>query len=256
MQSRYFKTGIVQLQNPYQTDPYLHVANIYPHLMNFVSYKWWARYIYTITKPKVVKNPSVLELASGNCALADHLSKHYKNYLVSDISKNMLKHSNTQLNKVCCDMTAIPLRKKFDLVLTSFDSVNYLLNKKLLQKFFKEAYNHLSEKGVLTFDAALESNSYKHQKTATTKGKAKGFIYFRKSIFMPASRIHKNIFTIIYPNGEAFSETHKQKIYSFNTFFEMAEKSGLYVVNCYKDFSFTRGKATSDRVQFIMKRKD
>jgi ubiquinone/menaquinone biosynthesis C-methylase UbiE len=223
--------------------------------MHFVSYKWWARYIYTITKPKVIKNPIVLELASGNCALAGYLSKHYKNYIVTDISKSMLNHSKIKLNKVCCDMTAIPFSKKFDLILTSFDSVNYLLNKIRLLKFFKEAHDHLSESGVLTFDAALESNSYKHQKTATTKGRTKGFTYYRKSIFLPASKIHKNIFTIIYPNGETFSETHKQKIYNYETFFEMAENSDLYVVNCYKAFSFTKGKASSDRVQFIMKRK-
>jgi ubiquinone/menaquinone biosynthesis C-methylase UbiE len=223
--------------------------------MNFVSYKWWARYIYTITKSKVVKNPIVLELAGGNCALAEHLSKLYKNYLVSDISKSMLKHSKNKLNKVCCDMTAIPFNIKFDLILTSFDSVNYLLSKKRLLKFFIEANSILTEKGVVTFDAALENNSYKHQKTATTKGRAKGFSYDRKSIFMPLSKIHKNVFTITYPSGEIFTETHKQKIYSYNTFFEMAEKSGLYVVNCYKAFSYTKGKASSDRVQFIMKRK-
>ena len=255
MQSRYFKTGIVPLQNQNQTDPYLHVANIYPHLMNFVSYKWWARYIYSITKTKLVKKPAVLELAAGNCALAEYLSKNFKDYLVTDLSKSMLSHSKIKLNKVCCDMTAIPFNKKFDLILTSFDSVNYLLSKKLLLKFFKEVNSHLSEKGVLTFDAALESNSYKHQETATTKGRAKGFTYYRKSIFMPTSKIHKNIFTITYPSGETFSETHKQKIYSYDTFFDMAEKSGLYVVNCYKAFSYTKGKASSDRVQFIMKRK-
>jgi ubiquinone/menaquinone biosynthesis C-methylase UbiE len=223
--------------------------------MDFVSYKWWARYIYSITKSKLIKKPTVLELAAGNCALAEHLSKHYKDYLVTDLSKSMISHSNNKLNKVCCDMTAIPFNKKFDLILTSFDSVNYLLSKKLLLKFFKEVNTHLSEKGVLTFDVALESNSYKHQETATTKGRAKGFTYYRKSIFMPVSKIHKNIFTITYPSGETFSETHKQKIYSYHTFFEMAEKSGLYVVNCYKAFSYTKGKASSDRVQFIMKRK-
>jgi len=255
MQSRYFKTGIVPLQNQNQIDPYLHVANIYPHLMNFVSYKWWARYIYSITKTKVVKNPTVLELAGGNCSLTVHLSKLYKNYFVSDISLSMLTHANNKLNKVCCDMTAIPFKKKFDLILASFDSVNYLLSKKKLLKYFKEVSNHLADNGVLTFDAALESNSYKHQKTARKKGRANGFTYFRESVFMPLSKIHKNIFTITYPNGKTFSETHKQKIYSYETFFEMAEKSGLYVVNCYKAFSFTKGKASSDRVQFIMKRK-
>lgn len=255
MQSRYFKTGNVSLHNQNHTDPYLHVANIYPHLMNFVSYKWWARYIYTITKPKVVKNPSVLELAAGNCSLAGHLSKLYKNYIVTDISQSMLKDSDIKLVRVCSDMTSMPFNKFFDLILISFDSVNYLLSKKRLLELFKEINNHLTDDGIFTFDAALESNSYKHQKTASTKGNTNGFRYHRKSIFMPLSKIHKNIFTIEYPNGEIFSEIHKQKIYSYETFFEIAEKSGLYVVNCFKAFSYQKGKATSDRVQFIMKRK-
>lgn len=72
---------------------------------------------------------------------------------------------------------------------------------------------------------------------------------------MPMSKIHKNIFTIEYPDGEIFTEIHRQKIYSYDTFFEIAENSGLYVVNCYKAFSYQKGKAISDRVQFIMKRK-
>jgi ubiquinone/menaquinone biosynthesis C-methylase UbiE len=223
--------------------------------MDFVSYKWWARYIYAITKTKVVKNPRVLEIAAGNCFLAEHLSKFYKNYTATDISRSMLQKSSSKLQRVCCDMTAIPFNQQFDLILSSFDSVNYLMSKKRLLVFFKQVYNHLSEKGVLTFDAALESNSYKHQKTANNKGKTNGYLYQRKSIFLPLSKIHKNIFTITYPDGKSYVEIHKQKIYSYETFFEMAEKSGLYVVNCYKAFSFTKGKASSDRVQFIMKRK-
>ncbi len=237
------------------TDPYYHVANIYPHLMSFVSYKWWAKYIYSISKNNICKNPVVLELAAGNCELAKHLSKLYKNYLSTDISLKMLNCGDKIITKVCCDMTAIPFNKKFDLILTSFDSVNYLLSKKRLLKFFREVEFYLSENGVLTFDAALESNSYKHQKTASSKGRSKGFHYHRMSVYLPKSKIHKNIFTITYPDGDVFTETHKQKIYPFATFFELAEESGLYVVNCFKAFSYQKGKGNSDRVQFIMKRK-
>lgn len=222
--------------------------------MNFVSYKWWARYIYTITKNNMIKNPAVLELAAGNCALAKHLIKMYPNYTASDISLNMLKHNNQNIKCVCCDMATLPFNKKFDLIISSFDSVNYLTSKKKLLLLFKEVRKSLSEKGVFTFDAALESNSYKHQETASKKGKTSGYTYLRKSKFLPASRIHKNIFTITYPDGKIFTEVHRQKIYSYETFFEAADKSGLYVVNCYKAFSMTKGKATTDRVQFIMKR--
>lgn len=238
------------------TDPYLHVSNIYPHLMDFISYKWWASYIFAITKNKTVKNPKVLELGAGNCQLAKYLSKMYKNYIASDISLSMLTYQVEKHKKVCCDMTAIPFKSKFDLIFSSFDSVNYLTSKKKLFKLFKEVNRLLSDTGIFTFDAALESNSYKHQKTANIKGKTNGFSFQRRSIFLPKSNIHKNIFTITDPEGMVWKEVHKQKIFSFNTFFELADKSNLYVVNCYKAFSFTKGKATSDRVQFIMKRKN
>ena len=222
--------------------------------MNFVSYKWWARYIYTITRKKTIKNPAVLELAAGNCALAKHLSKLYPDYIASDISLSMLKYCDLKIKRACCDMTSLPFNKKFDLIISSFDSVNYLTSKKKLLMLFKEVRKSLTENGFFTFDAALESNSYKHQQTASKRGKTLGYIYFRRSVFLPASRIHKNIFTITYPDGNIFTEIHRQKIYLYETFFEMANKSGLYVVNCYKAFSTTKGKATTDRVQFIMKR--
>ena len=80
------------MQEKNQTDPYLHVSNIYAHLMDFISYKWWAKYLYSITKNKLIKNPRVLELAAGNGSLANHLTKIYKNYIVTDISSSMLNH--------------------------------------------------------------------------------------------------------------------------------------------------------------------
>ncbi|MCK7517554.1 MAG: hypothetical protein MZV64_07465 [Ignavibacteriales bacterium] len=51
------------------------------------------------------------------------------------------------------------------------------------------------------------------KKLRQQKEEQKDYTYYRKSIFLPGSKIHKNIFTITYPNGKTFSETHKQKIY-------------------------------------------
>jgi len=237
-------------------DPYLHVSKIYPQLMHFISYKWWALYIFTITRKKIVKNPAVLEIASGNCSMAKHLIKFYPDYIASDISLSMLKSADKNIYRTCCDMLFLPFIKKFDLIISSFDSVNYITSKKKLLKLFKEISNSLNKNGVFTFDAALEYNSYKHEKTANKKGKNLGYSYFRESKFLVSSKIHKNIFTVCYPDGKVYSEIHRQKIYSYETFYEMAEKTGLQVVNCYKAFSLQRGKANSDRVQFIMKRKN
>lgn len=241
---------------PIKVDPYLHVSNIYAHLMDFVSYKWWARYLFTITRNKTIKNPAVLELAAGSCLMAKHLSRFYKNYIATDISLSMLKHSDKNIKRICCDMSCLPFSKNFDLIISSFDSINYLTNKNILLKSFKGISDSLTPKGIFTFDAALENNSYKHEKTANQKGKSAGFIYTRKSKFLAGSKIHKNIFTIQYPDGKIVTEIHRQKIYPLRTFYEMAEKSGLEVVNCYKAFSLKKGNADSDRVQFIMRRKN
>jgi hypothetical protein len=236
-------------------DPYKNVSLIYPELMKFVSYKWWARYIYFISRKHIKKKAEVLELASGNCSLAKYLKKQFSNYVSTDLSLSMLKSSEINSDRVCCDMTRLPFKRKFDLIFTAFDSINYLTSKKQLRLLFNEMNKLLSDDGIFTFDAALESNSYKHQKTASDKGKLDGYFYARKSIYLPKSRIHKNIFRIIKPDGEIVTEIHRQKIFPYRTYFEEAEKSNLYVVNCYKAFSIQRGSEKSDRVQFILKRK-
>ncbi len=223
--------------------------------MGFIDYKWWAKYIYSITKNHLVKSPSVLELGAGNCKFANHLSKSFKNYFATDISKNMITGNTYKGSKVCCDMTALPFNKKFDLIVSSFDSVNYLTSKRKLSSLFKEVYDHLSDDGIFTFDAALVNNSLKHQKTSVTNGKTAGYSFYRESKYFPVSGIHKNIFKISYPSGETFTEIHKQKIFEFETYFEIAENCNLYVVDCYKAFTYQKAKPTSDRVQFVMKRK-
>ncbi|MDT3696986.1 MAG: class I SAM-dependent methyltransferase [Ignavibacterium sp.] len=234
-------------------DPYKYVSSIYIHLMDFVDYKWWAKYIYSITANHLSKSPSVLELGAGNCKLANHLSKNYKDYIASDISLSMLSGADNKIKKVCCDMTAIPFNKKFDLIFSAFDSINYLTNKAKLKSLLDAVNAHLSDNGIFTFDAALINNSLKHQKTASINGYHNGIEYSRISKFYPFSRIHKNIFRIIH-SGKTITETHKQKIFDFETYFEIADKCNLYVAECFKAFTFQKGKPTSDRVQFIMKR--
>lgn len=236
-------------------DPYKHVSKVYAEIMGFISYKWWAKYLLVLTKKHLKKNPKVLELGAGNCTLAKYLSKNFEDYIVTDISLSMLKSSDIKNIKVCCDMTALPFKSTFDLIFASFDTINYITNKTKLLHFFSDIANKLENEGIFTFDAALENNSYKHQKTASTKGKTKEYKFVRSSTYFPKSRIHKNVFKITYPDGNVFTEIHKQKIFQFETFFETAEKSGLYIVNCYKAFTFQKGKAESDRVQFLMKRK-
>ena len=223
--------------------------------MKDVDYEDWAKYLIEITSKYVKKiNPDVLELSSGSCKLASILSRMYPGIVASDLSHFMLRqNNNNMLSKVCCDMTCLPFRKKYDLIISTFDSVNYLLSKRKLLTLFTEVRNILNSSGIFTFDASLENNSLEFLDSYVSEGKSNGFEFKRKSRYYRNTRIHKNIFDFIDNTGRTLREVHKQKIYKFETYFDLIVKAGLYVVDCFETFTFKDGNSDSDRIQFILK---
>lgn len=234
--------------------PYDLVAEIYSNLMDEVNYKRWAKYIYILAKDKIHPDSDILELASGNCRLSENLLHKNKKIICTDISKQMLMKSPYK-RKIVCDMTSLPFNQKFDLIFSTFDSVNYLLSKNKLLMLFKEVHRLLKEDGLFTFDVSLEKNSYIHQKDSKKSGRTKNYKYYRKSVYDPSTGIHSNYFKILDDVGNIYSEVHKQKIFKFNEYFELLDKAGFYVVNCFKTFTSKDANENSNRVQFIVKRK-
>ncbi len=252
MLRKLFKTE--KNRNIIELAPYSMVSEIYSDLMEDVNYRRWARYIYFLVKEKINPASEILELASGNCKLVDNLIHKNKKIICTDISKQMLMQSNYD-KKIVCDMTSLPFNKKFDLVISTFDSVNYLLTKKKLLLLFEEVARVLKIDGIFAFDVSLEKNSYIHQRYSKKDGKTKKYHYKRKSIYDPKTRIHSNIFLIKDNYGNLYTEKHKQRIYEFDAYFELLDKAGLYVMNCFKTFTSKQGTVNSDRLQFIVKRK-
>ena len=236
-------------------EPYEYVSLIYDELMKDVDYEDWARYINKIASKFVKKiKLKTLELSSGNCKLASILSRTYPDIIASDLSHFMLKQNRINtLRKICCDMTSLPFKNKYDLIISTFDSVNYLLSKRKLLTLFTEVKNILDPSGIFTFDVSLENNSREFLESYISEGETNGFEFKRKSKYYRNTRIHKNIFDFIDDNGRALREVHKQKIYKFETYFDIISKAGLYVVDCYETFSFKNGNSDSDRIQFILK---
>ncbi len=203
----------------------------------------------------MIKDPKTLELAAGNCSIAGNMIKYFPNLIATDLSFEMLNNSKfNSFPKVCCSMTDIPLKTNFDFIYSTFDSVNYLLSKEKLKKCFKDVHNILSEDGLFTFDASLEKNSLKHIKQPWRKGKYNDIHYKHKSEYNEKTKVHKNIFQLILPDKSVYFEVHKQKVYPFEVYFDLLEKSNLYVVDCLETFTFLQGKPESDRVQFLVKK--
>lgn len=238
-----------------RTNIYESLPAIYDHLMRKIRYDYWADYLFRVTSKYISKDAGVLELAAGNCRLADHFIKKYPKLIVSDISRQMLSGSeNKKIKKVCCDMLSIPFKKKFELIYAAFDSVNYLLTKKKISEFLKGIRSLISNEGIFTFDVSLEKNSISHIRQPVRRGKYKGIAYLHKSIYDERARIHKNIFDIELPDGQKFKEIHKQKVLDFNEYFALIEAANFFVAECFEAFTFNDGKPDSKRVQFVLKK--
>lgn len=235
---------------------YVHISNIYDHIMRKVRYDYWADYIYALAGNFINNESSVLELGSGNCKLAKFLSAYFPKIIATDLSFRMLsKNSKSRMPKVCCDMTLLPFKSEFDMIVSAFDSVNYITTAKKMKTFFREILSHLTDEGIFTFDASLENNSYKHIKDPLRKGSYKKLKYTQESEYNADKKLHQNIFYITYPNGNTFKEIHIQKIYPFEYYFEIMDLSGLRVKQCYDSFTFKDGNANSPRVQFVVAKK-
>lgn len=235
--------------------PYEKLSLVYNGLMKNVDYTNWSKYILEIAEEYIKNGARVLELAAGNCKMADIITLRYKNFIGTDISLSMLKTTkNNELRKICCDMTELPLKIKFDFIFSAFDSINYILKQKTLSRLFKEVYLNLNNNGIFTFDVSLENNSLNFLIEKTTNDYYNSFSFSRTNKYNKRNRIHYNSFIISDNSGFQLKEVHKQKIYDIRTYFKLAEEAGLHTEACYECFTFDDVKPESERAQFILRK--
>ena len=235
--------------------PYEKVSAIFDTLMKKLDYESWSNYILEIAGDYIEDDAKILELGAGNCKIAGFISARYSNYVATDISLSMLSSSKkNNLKKICCDMTALPIKSKFDFIFSNFDGINYILKQKTLLRLFTEVFHLLKRDGVFTFDVSLESNSLNFVVSKSEEGRSNGYSFQRISQYNKVSRIHSNHFYIRDDFGNEFKEVHKEKIYKIDTFFKLAEKTGLFTEACYDCFTFKDVKKNSQRAQFVMRK--
>jgi hypothetical protein len=234
---------------------YSKTALIYDHLMNNINYSDWADYLSDIYKYYGNGGNYALELASGTCRLSSFMQKYFPNLFISDLSIEMLSYYKFPSNRFCCDMTSIPLKQKFDFIYSSFDSVNYLITKSKLKKHFHEIEKILQTNGIYTFDVSLEPNSINNVASLNRFGKFNKISYTQISSYDIKRKTHTNYFEISEDVKNIYKEKHVQKIFPLETYFEIIDKTNMFVVECFDSFSFQDANSESERVQFIIKKK-
>ena len=237
-----------------ETKPYKILSEIYSHLMKDINYDAWAKYLLDVIEAHSVMPQSALELASGAGDLAKSLYElSGMNIILSDLSWEILTRAKVNFPKIVCDMRNLPFHKKFDIVFSTFDSVNYLLTEDDLLKLFTEVKNVLFDDGIFLFDVSLENNSLNNAGFFNYSGKINDINFERKSYYNTETKIHVNEF-VIKRNGNEFYEKHEQRIFPLFDYFSVLEKAGLFAAACYDAFTFDDATPESERAQFVVRK--
>ncbi len=133
-------------------------SNLYDELMTSSKYDKWNDLIKEQVKKYSIKG-NAIDLACGTGTISKMLLELDFNVVGVDKSKYMinlakekLKAYNDKINFVISDLRTFNIPKKFDLAVSFYDSLNYLLSIDDLKKVFKKVYDHLNKGAYFIFD--------------------------------------------------------------------------------------------------------
>ncbi|MBQ3253909.1 MAG: class I SAM-dependent methyltransferase [Acholeplasmatales bacterium] len=127
----------------------------YDEVMAELEYDLWLEFI----EPYLKKGNKILDLACGTGTFATMLKLSGYDSCGLDLSETIIEIANEKkkVNHLnipfyVADMTNFKLNDKFDVITCFFDSVNFLSDKKQIDKMFNCVYSHLKDNGYFIFD--------------------------------------------------------------------------------------------------------
>jgi len=244
-------------------DPFSLIAEYYDEVMEKVDYDEWARYIKTLFSMAPLKPiKRVLDLASGTGNLSIKLGNQGYEVFGLDYSPGMVRVAKRKIvdkpftmHMIIADFRKLPFRKNlFDAVISTFDSLNNILEPEELFETFREVREVLRKGGPFIFDLntnwSFETewhNMTRVEETANTVSIWKSrylngivYLYFTLFVRIDKGDTYKKIYTVFRERGYDPDEVKKY-----------LKKAGFKKVYCYDHLTLSPGKAKSSRITYL-----
>lgn len=218
-------------------EPYYLFSAIYDNLMS--KKNLYNEYVDFIKNNFFNKNLKILDVACGTGTLIKKLSRNYKHIDGLEKSKKMAEVARKKtLKKIYIDdMANFKIKKKYDLILCAFDSLNYVLDKNLLEKVFKNFYKHLNKNGEILFDINPLGKFKKHFNVIEEQKIHNKKIRWVSSYSYPFWRIK-----IQFINKDNIDEeVHHERFYSLSVIKRLLKDSKFNKIKVFKDSLKNKG---------------
>lgn len=241
---------------------YNKMAKIYDNFIYDVDYGKILRFYEQIFKKHSLNPYKILELGCGTGNLTS-LLKDYFVYAI-DNSEEMLtvaRNKTFSMNNIKyfeMDMRNLNFNKKFDAVISSLDSINYILKDEELLKIFERVYNVLESEGLFIFDI----NSY--YKISSVMGnniftdEVENMLYIWQCSFDKNTNI--NNFSLVFFEKvkdelyERFDEEHEERAYEVDELTEILKRAGFKKIEIYSDYDLKPAEKNSERINIVAKK--
>jgi len=254
--------------SPKTASIYSSLAPIYDEIMKDVDYEDWADYVDAIIQELRPEAETILELACGTGRVAMYLDELecYKitatdfSQQMLDVGKNIAEFRDMKIEWQQLDFFDINLDKKFDVVLSLFDSVNYILKDEDVLKMLTNVEKVMHEDSIFIFDFTTPAHSEYVAEMLNDEGITPDNIRFeRHSFYMPVEKIHVNEFDIEFLDKDKQTvlrrerEVHRQRIYELKEIKHIVEQSNFEIVAAYEDFVLEPATNKSERITMVLK---
>lgn len=197
---------------------------------------------------------AILDLACGTGSLVFLLASKAERVVGLDLSAEMLEIARRKCRSlgnvgfVQGDFRSFDLDEKFDLVISCFDSLNYIERIGELTDVFRCVERHLNGGGFFVFDVVTE----RHMVACDGFGDSfelAGIKYEHSGRYYPDRKVNEVVFRF-----EAGDEVHRQIPVEYNDVLDAAETTGLSLVEAFSGPKFEPVDDTSRRFFFALTR--
>ncbi|NLN77016.1 MAG: class I SAM-dependent methyltransferase [Armatimonadetes bacterium] len=241
-------------------DQFTEIAPYYDDLMMGVPYGFWVDYVEALLERVQFTAHSVLDAACGTGNVSEVFSGRGYDVVGTDISEGMIEAANAKNSSVTYlvqDMAELNLDRKFDLAISLFDSLNYIIDVDHLGKAIKRVGEHVVDGGYFIFDVntiyALAHHFFDQANLAP--GRYPHYIW--SSEYDHQTRICTvNMTFEVLDNGEPrqFKEVHLQRGHSLEELEQMLIDAGFVTVEILHAYRFRKPTRRSDRVFFVARK--
>lgn len=243
---------------------YKEFASVYDMMQYDVDYKKWFINLDAIIRKYTINSKKILELACGTGTLSIEFSM--SGYLVEgvDISAEMLAEASfkardkgQKIRFYCQNMSMLNTSKKYDVIFSMCDGINYLTDYEELNQMFERVLEHLEEDGLFVFDFSSE---YKLSEIIGNNTFAETFddsAYIWENEYDKTEKILSfslTLFKNVQGAYERFEEYHEQRAFSVNEMKNISERH-FKVLEILDGDSFEPLSPKAERVLFVCKKK-